>query len=877
MKVHKHQTHMLCSLILPLVFLASCGGDGNRDEILGSDGDAALRPTVTVVTPVDNATSVPLDDPDITATFNEPMAAIAGSASFTVTCEAPCTSPVGTVSLNAANTVATFALGAGAELEEDTLYTATVTGAASLGTGLTLAAPFVWSFTTNARPQVTAVTPANNATAVPLDDPGVTATFNQPMAAISGSASFTVTCADPCPDAVGTVSLDASNTVATFALDAGTELNEDTLYTATVTGAESLGTGLTLAAPFVWSFTTNTRPRVTAVAPVNNATGVAVNNTVITADFTEPMAPLTGDASFTVTCEAPCTNPAGTVALDATSEVATFTLAAATTLEQDTLYTATVTAGESLATGLTMANPFVWTFRTGVTPDTTRPRVTVTQPETTDPGPTPDVQVNTNIAATFTEDMAPISMTTAGTFTLECDAPCDSPDGAVSYSVGSRTVTFSLTPAGTELEPGTTYTATITTAATDLAGNALAGNQAPLPAASDYVWTFTTESDVAIPPADITVISVTPDDADVGVCPNATINATFDVSSGLQMDPDTINAVTFTVVEADNPLNTVTAESVVLDGVNDIATFTPQDDLVDGTEYTARVKGGENGVKDLAVPANIMEVDFVWSFTVGPATGDCLQGPDLGAATPFGSFGGNAGITNEGLLTRINGDIGTTAASTLVTGFVNASDPDCSYTVTPLNEGQVNGGIFTAPPPPTVACPQEGTAVTFDIATEARLAAEEAFIALSPAALPGGLDPGNDNLGGLTLEPGIWTAQSGAFLIQGGDLTLDGQGNQNAVWVFQMASTLTVGEAAVPRSVTLINGAQAKNVFWQVSTAATINPSGGGTMKGTIIAGTEEVSFSTAGNVNVVTLDGRALSLIASVTMVNTIVNVPAQ
>ncbi|MDZ7827659.1 MAG: ice-binding family protein [Gammaproteobacteria bacterium] len=75
--------------------------------------------------------------------------------------------------------------------------------------------------------------------------------------------------------------------------------------------------------------------------------------------------------------------------------------------------------------------------------------------------------------------------------------------------------------------------------------------------------------------------------------------------------------------------------------------------------------------------------------------------------------------------------------------------------------------------------------------------------------------------------------------------------------------------------MTLINGAQASNVFWQVGSAATINAAGGGTMKGTIIA-ESGVSFSTAGNVDIVTLDGRALSLVASVTMVNTVINVPA-
>jgi len=89
-----------------------------------------------------------------------------------------------------------------------------------------------------------------------------------------------------------------------------------------------------------------------------------------------------------------------------------------------------------------------------------------------------------------------------------------------------------------------------------------------------------------------------------------------------------------------------------------------------------------------------------------------------------------------------------------------------------------------------------------------------------------------------------------------------------------MASTLTVGAAAAPRSVILINGAQAKNVFWQVSSAATINGAGGGTMVGTIIA-SAGVTFSTAGNVAITTLNGRALGLNASVTLVNTVINVP--
>ena len=104
-------------------------------------------------------------------------------------------------------------------------------------------------------------------------------------------------------------------------------------------------------------------------------------------------------------------------------------------------------------------------------------------------------------------------------------------------------------------------------------------------------------------------------------------------------------------------------------------------------------------------------------------------------------------------------------------------------------------------------------------------------------AQPAGPDPGAGNLAD-TVSSRHHTAAAGSFMIQGGDLTLDAQGDANAVWVFQMATTLTVGGpgAASPKSVLLINGAQAKNVYWQVGSAATINAGGGGTMVGTIIS-----------------------------------------
>jgi uncharacterized repeat protein (TIGR02543 family) len=235
----------------------------------------------------------------------------------------------------------------------------------------------------------------------------------------------------------------------------------------------------------------------------------------------------------------------------------------------------------------------------------------------------------------------------------------------------------------------------------------------------------------------------------------------------------------------------------------------------------------------------------------------------------FGALGGAAGVTNQGINTVINnGAIGTTGASTLITGFHDGLAADV-YTETPLNVGLVTQGIYTAPPAP-------GTEAKFNIVTQALAAANAFYISISPANMPGGNDPGAGELGGLTLKPAVYKSAGGTFAITNGDLTLDAAGDPNAVWIFQAPTSLTVGIAgpAGARSVVLKNGAQAKNVYWYVGTAATINGAGGGVMVGTIIT-TSGVTFSTAGNTVQTVLNGQAISLVASITMVNTTINVP--
>ena len=288
------------------------------------------------------------------------------------------------------------------------------------------------------------------------------------------------------------------------------------------------------------------------------------------------------------------------------------------------------------------------------------------------------------------------------------------------------------------LDPNALYTATVTTGATDLAGNPLGAGLAPNP------WTFTTAAtpDTTAP----TIISTNPVDAAANVAINATVNATFSEA----MDPLTITTATF---QLEGPGAVAIPGTVTYDPINFIATFTPSSNLVAGTTYTATITAGATDLAGNPLGAGV--ASNPWSFTTVAAV---LPAVNLGTAATFGTFGGGAGMTNQGLLTVINGDIATTGASTLVTGFhdntVAGTPPPCSYTETPLNKGTVNGGIYTAPPPPTVGCPSEGTSVTMAIATQAAADTLTAFNATSAAQMPPTVAAQAAELGGSDSSPG---------------------------------------------------------------------------------------------------------------------------
>ena len=696
-----------------------------------------------------------------------------------------------------------------------------------------------------------ATVPVNTATLVPIAQV-LSATFSEAMnCAAFPAAAFTVTGpgVTPVPGTIG-----CTGAVATFTPAASLAFN--TLYTAKITtGAMSLA-GTPLASNYVWTFLTlpaPAPPTVIATVPVNGAVNVPINQ-ALTAAFSVAMTPATIDAAtFTLKSTISGTAVTGVVTYVAAGSVATFTPSAP--LAATTEYTATITTGAMDTLGNALAHNYNWTFTTAALPVAIAPTVISTIPLNLATA----VPLNQIVSAAFSVPMTPATITTITppTFTLTyvptAGGAITPVAGLVAYAAVGNTLTF--TPAA-NLPASTTFTATITTGAQDLAGT---------PMASNYVWTFTTGAAVvAVPPV---LVSTVPANAAINVPLNQAISATFSKA----MNPLTFTSATYYLTQG---LNSVGA-TITLDPTNTIATLTPTAPLTAATVYTVTVT---NGVTDATGnPLANTGAPNPWTFTTGAAAvpPPIVLGPTIAL---FGGFGGGAGMTNQGIHTVVNGNIGTTGASTTVTGFHDTSLPivgavwPCTYTEDPLDVGQVNGVIDTAPPPPTVNCPDEGTAATMSIATEAALEAQTAYTTLQGLPSNGVLAA---EIGNTTIYPGVYTNASSVGITLG-PLTLDAQGDPNAYWIFQIGSSLTVGTPTSSESVILIGGANAANVYWAVGglPGAVINYGGGGTMVGTIIS-QPGITVSSPGVAAVTTITGRVIALNASTTLVNTVINLP--
>jgi Ice-binding-like len=199
--------------------------------------------------------------------------------------------------------------------------------------------------------------------------------------------------------------------------------------------------------------------------------------------------------------------------------------------------------------------------------------------------------------------------------------------------------------------------------------------------------------------------------------------------------------------------------------------------------------------------------------------------PDLGAAASFAVLA-NSTVTNTG--------------NSVLTG----------------NLGLYPGTSVTGFPPGTFSGTEH---VADSTADNAQIAAQATYTDLQ--SRPAGTT--ESALGGLTLTAGTYTSASSMSLT--GTLTLNAAGNPNAVWIFQIGSTLTTASAS---SVVLENGAQAGNVYWQVGSSATLGTTT--TFVGNIIA-EASITVNTGASVN-----GSLIALTGAVTLADNAVSVAA-
>jgi len=216
--------------------------------------------------------------------------------------------------------------------------------------------------------------------------------------------------------------------------------------------------------------------------------------------------------------------------------------------------------------------------------DTTPPTVAGVTPASGATG----VAAGTNVVATFSEPIAPASVTSS-TFVLR-----DGGGAIVTASVSASGSTATLDPTGT-LSPSTTYTATLSggpSGIKDLAGNALAAN---------FSWSFTTAAPDTTPP---TVSSVSPLSGATGVAAGSNVTATFS-------EPIAAASVTSSTFVLRDPGGATVAAAVSVLGST--AMLDPTGTLSSSTTYTATLSGGASGIKDVA--GNALAANFSWSFT----------------------------------------------------------------------------------------------------------------------------------------------------------------------------------------------------------------------------------------------------------------------
>jgi hypothetical protein len=314
------------------------------------------------------------------------------------------------------------------------------------------------------RPKVTGTNPVNQATNIALNTT-LSSTFNVEMNPTSINAStFTL------KHGTTTVAGATSYTGMTASFNPAEDLAPNTLYTATLSTGATNKAGAGSSRDYVWTFTTGATadivlPLVSAISPVANETGIALNHAVVI-EFSEAMDKTTINNS-TLLVKRGSETVGGNVTYKGTA--ATFT--PTVNFQPNTVYSVTLTTGAKDLAGNAIASNLVSSFTTGAAADVILPMANATDPLNHATG----VARNKTVTLTFSEAM---DQTTINTETFLLKQGSSPVQGTVSYSG----MTAQFTPSNV-LAASTTFTATITKGAKDQAGNALA---------ADVVWEFTT-------------------------------------------------------------------------------------------------------------------------------------------------------------------------------------------------------------------------------------------------------------------------------------------------------------------------------------------------------------------------------------------------
>jgi hypothetical protein len=431
-----------------------------------------------------------------------------------------------------------------------------------------------------------------------------------------------------------------------------------------------------------------------------------------------------------------------------------------------------------------------------VATDVTAPTVFASLPSNAASG----TALNKNITVTFSEAMDATTITATSFSVMQ---GVTAVPGSVTYA--DKVATFNPT---SDLLAGTVYTATLSTAVKDAAGNALA---------SSKVWSFTTgtTADLIAP----TVLSVVPADAATAVVLNTNVSATFSED----IDASTLTASSFTLMHGS------TAVSGVLSYLSGTATLNPASDLLNSTSYTATLS---TAVKDLA--GNAMASSKVWSFTTSsaPVVVSASVAPVL-----LGTAVNYAILAKTGVSTVptsvVTGNVGVSpVARTYLTGWSETMAADASdmysTSVQVRSPFKLYASDYAVPAPSDL-----GTAV-LDMGTAYTDAAGRTATSAATTNVGAG------TLTSLTLTPGVYEWGSNVTIPT--DLTLNGTATD--VWIFKVAGTL---EMAAAKNVILSGGALPQNIFWQASGAVSI---GANTHFEGIILGWTSITFGNLSSIN---------------------------